>query len=672
MPETRSSERLGDIEQRLDLQQGTIDSITVRLDKQSQDLSDLRNDLKTSSARFEHYFKEINSKLSSLSEHGKRPSVGEGASHSATPPRMPTFGSLNELFQQPPSSYVIPTKHSRVEFPRFDGDDFKGWAYRCRQFFEVDGTPAEQRIRLLSIHLEGHALCWHQTFMRHRAFSDVSWDEYFKQMEAKFSDVKGENPLITLKLLQQGTGLVMDYEKKFDELLCEVDIPEEVAINLFIGGLRPDIQKLVLNFAPTTLASATNSARMQEVAIQALHDNAPNRRSLFSGRADSSKFSGLVGSKLGPASDGSISERSTVHSPVAFKSSPPSAPPSSSIASSVSKPTKHLTKKEMDERRRKGLCYWCAEKYTPSHKCKEAHLFSLLVDEDDDHFEDALEMVPSESTGTINAIEGKENTVTLKLLGRIKNQSVVILVDTGSTHNVIDATMAKRLNLKVHERPTVTLTVADTRKVSVTKYCPSLLWEMGGFEFRDDFLVMKIGGYDAILGTQWLRTLGKFSMDMELKLFEFHRDGRLVELHGVGYYGSLVTEELWSPKDVMVAQHVFLIHVPSHLSLDLKPNAELSETQQAELQLLLERYSRVFDEPCELPPSRRFDHSIPLIDNKPINCRPYRYGPMQKAEIESQVQQMLSHGVIRESSSSFAAPVVLVQKKDGSWRFCVD
>jgi len=56
----------------------------------------------------------------------------------------------------------------------------------------------------------------------------------------------------------------------------------------------------------------------------------------------------------------------------------------------------------------------------------------------------------------------------------------------------------------------------------------------------------------------------------------------------------------------------------------------------------------------------------------PINVRPYRYSPQQKSEIEAQVATMLRHGVIAHSTSSFASPVLLVKKKDGTWRFCID
>lgn len=84
-------------------------------------------------------------------------------------------------------------------------------------------------------------------------------------------------------------------------------------------------------------------------------------------------------------------------------------------------------------------------------------------------------------------------------------------------------------------------------------------------------------------------------------------------------------------------------------------------------------FAHVFDEPSSLPPSRAFDHSIPLMTGAlPVNVRPYRYTPTQKDEIELQVKEMLAKGTIQPSSSPFSSPVLLVKKKDGTWRFCVD
>jgi hypothetical protein len=88
---------------------------------------------------------------------------------------------------------------------------------------------------------------------------------------------------------------------------------------------------------------------------------------------------------------------------------------------------------------------------------------------------------------------------------------------------------------------------------------------------------------------------------------------------------------------------------------------------------LLDEFQELFAEPQGLPHMRQFDHAIPLLPGaKPVNLRPYRFNPAQKDEVEKQVAQMLAQGIIRVSTSPYASPVILVLKKDLTWRFCVD
>ena len=92
-----------------------------------------------------------------------------------------------------------------------------------------------------------------------------------------------------------------------------------------------------------------------------------------------------------------------------------------------------------------------------------------------------------------------------------------------------------------------------------------------------------------------------------------------------------------------------------------------------QLQRLLVEFEDIFVVPTGLPPSRDYDHHISLVPGHiPVNSRPYRYSPLHKTEIEKQVSELLTSGLIVPSMSPFASPVLLVQKKDGSWRFCVD
>ena len=82
----------------------------------------------------------------------------------------------------------------------------------------------------------------------------------------------------------------------------------------------------------------------------------------------------------------------------------------------------------------------------------------------------------------------------------------------------------------------------------------------------------------------------------------------------------------------------------------------------------------MFEEiPPGLPPKRGFEHIIELEkDVKPVIITPYWHPQKYKDEIEKAIQELLAMGHIQPSSSPFASPVVLVKKKDGTMRMCID
>jgi hypothetical protein len=90
---------------------------------------------------------------------------------------------------------------------------------------------------------------------------------------------------------------------------------------------------------------------------------------------------------------------------------------------------------------------------------------------------------------------------------------------------------------------------------------------------------------------------------------------------------------------------------------------------------ILQEYSDVFPSeiPAGLPPIRGIEHQIDLSPGASwTNYAPYRTNPEETKEIERQVQELLDKGYVRESLSPCAIPVILVPKKDGTWRMCVD
>jgi hypothetical protein len=77
--------------------------------------------------------------------------------------------------------------------------------------------------------------------------------------------------------------------------------------------------------------------------------------------------------------------------------------------------------------------------------------------------------------------------------------------------------------------------------------------------------------------------------------------------------------------------------------------------------------------PLGLPPLRGIEHQIDLIPGASLpNRAAYRTNPKETKEIQRQVQELLDNGYVHESLSPCAVPVILVPKKNGTWRMCVD
>ena len=90
---------------------------------------------------------------------------------------------------------------------------------------------------------------------------------------------------------------------------------------------------------------------------------------------------------------------------------------------------------------------------------------------------------------------------------------------------------------------------------------------------------------------------------------------------------------------------------------------------------VLQEYEDVFpvEVPPGLPPKRGIENQIDLVSGASLpNRAPYRTNPEEIKEIQRQVQELIKKGYVKESLSSCVVPVLLVPKKDGSWRMCVD
>ncbi|XP_073362615.1 uncharacterized protein [Aegilops tauschii subsp. strangulata] len=297
--------------------------------------------------------------------------------------------------------------------------------------------------------------------------------------------------------------------------------------------------------------------------------------------------------------------------------------------------------------RANGLCYKCGEKFVPGHVCNQnaaggAQLKAaeVLTTQEiiSDTVLDALVAGAQAECATIsvNALSGAQNPKTIQLRALVQNKVVLILVDSGSTHTFVDKAFLEKIS--VTAEPLVTplqVKVANGSVISCTEKVSQLTWWMQGHSFSNS---MQYQGKE-------VRLQGVLPVQQE-NIEEISADQLLKWEKG---------NEVWATA------------LLNRIVVD--PVTKIPQ----EVKQVLDRNKQVFQEPTTLPPHRAFDHKINLVpDAAPVNCRPYRYSPLQKDEIEKQVREMLDTGLITPSISPFAAPVLLVKKKDGTWRLCVD
>ncbi|KAH0781176.1 hypothetical protein KY290_000774 [Solanum tuberosum] len=486
------------------------------------------------------------------------------------------------------------TRWSRMEFLRFNGEDLRSWLFKIEQFFSMENVIAEEKIGVAALQLEGEPIQWHLSFMRYRQYlHPATWNDYVMALVERFG-TDFDDPMEEIKKVKQ-VGSVKDYQAIFEKNLTRVNLSQENAISCFLGGLKPELNIVVKITNPTTLSQVYKSARMQEVFLYAIKQPHSSLYSNYSGNSARRGVDQRVHNR--PLLPTPGREGAPIHKGFQRRSSSP---------------------EEMNEKREKGLCFFCDEKYVMGHKCRNLkQLYILELEETDgekyceeeEQYEEVnqeLEMQQGieQMEIYIHALNGSLGYRTLRVTGYHSKQPLHILVDTGSSHNFIDPSLVEQLGCQVTQT-TPQLVAAANGTMKVDKSC-KISWLLQGAEFAAEFLLLPLGNCGMVLGVQWLLTLGDIKMNFSKLTMEFWYNGRKHLLRGAG--------------------------------------KQITCVGAGKLGKLTE----------------------------PVNKRPYRYPSVKKDIIEELVQQMLDQGIVQPSSSPFASPVVLVGKKDGSWRLCVD
>lgn len=258
-----------------------------------------------------------------------------------------------------------------------------------------------------------------------------------------------------------------DYRDKFEELKSFMThfhraLPEECYIKSFISGLEPDIRDMVMILKPLSLPQAINIAKLQESTLE--------RQKL--------------GTKMPPKAYSQNPQPLRTVRAVPMEPVRGLMEPRTTI-------TKRLSREEMEDRKMRGLCVNCDEKYVYGHKCKKVFCIEGVenpypkITEVENEEEEEVQV-------SLHAMVGQITPETIKVIGRVKNNPLSILIDTGSTHSFLDPHTTKRLGCEMVLTSNLLMTVADGGQVQCNSKCTQFQWEMGNHHFLFDMRILKL------------------------------------------------------------------------------------------------------------------------------------------------------------------------------------
>ena len=206
---------------------------------------------------------------------------------------------------------------------------------------------------------------------------------------------------------------------------------------------------------------------------------------------------------------------------------------------------------------------------------------------------------------TLYALTGTPTPGTMRVKGRVNGDRLVILIDTGSTHNFVDVSLISGLQLRVDVTKVLEVKVANGVIVKTQGFCSEVPVIVQGVEFCINFHFLELGGYDAILGTQWLSTLGEIQWNFKLMTMSLWYRNKQVLLQGLSSN---------SGSSFVDCKKFFNASMKRGLLLQIdgvQPAASVDRIP-AEVDSVLQEFGQVFETPTKLPPLRGHEHSIML------------------------------------------------------------
>jgi hypothetical protein len=222
----------------------------------------------------------------------------------------------------------------------------------------------------------------------------------------------------------------------------------------------------------------------------------------------------------------------------------------------------------------------------------------------------------------------------------VNTYPATVLFDTGATHSFITQYFVEHHGIPTSTLKRCMLVSSPGGQLRSHVFCPRVSVAIRGVEFSANLMVLDTKGIDVILG---METLGKWGVRIDCAqrtVLLSAPDGQEVTVGATEPSGFLHQMEARPTDGIRVVSEfpdVFLDDLPS------------------------------------MPPDRDIKFSIDLLPGTaPIAKRPYCMAPVEHEEVKKTIDELLAKGYIRRSFSPWAFPVLLVEKKDGAKRMCVD
>lgn len=484
-----------------------------------------------------------------------------------------------------------------------------------RKYFDVYGVVPDLWVRVATLNFTGNEARWLQ--LHESQSASFTWESLCTALCSKFGREQYQAHLRQFNTLRQ-SGTVVEYMTKFEELMHHILAHNPAFdpiyfITQFLDGLKSEIRAVVMLHQPKDLESAFSLATLQEELLEAMPQHEYRRRDGQQHRAPAQRPLLAIGAP--PARQ--------------MLPGPPAAAEDRRALDAANPPDRQGRGDDRvaalrNYHRPRGLCFKCGERWGQGHQCGptvQLHIVEELLEllqadqgdpavQEPDSDDDVLMCISKVAT------TGQTTPHTVRLLGQIGGQEILILVDSGSSHCFLSETVAERLNLQVQHMNTVSVKIADGGTLSCSGVVPGCKWKTQGHEFSTDLRILALGCYDMVVGIDWLESCGPMWIDWAAKQLQFLHQGQPIQLTGVQtqlqQVQPITCAQLCALEETNAVAHIVCLYAVGE--------EVIIEHIPVEVQVVLHEFQAVFEEPTTLPPHRKWDQAIPIIPGaKPVN-----------------------------------------------------